>query len=109
LGRIKKKMELGEPVSPTKHHNCKDIRETTLWQDRMLKKLVLENCRRTTKDLTVMMSNAGAHISSRIVHRHLSKFGFKSPRPSENPKLTQATRKERLAQAHKCKSWTKDD
>jgi thioredoxin reductase len=43
VGRIKKKMELGEPVSPTKRCNCKGIRKTTRRHDRMLKKFVLEN------------------------------------------------------------------
>jgi site-specific recombinase XerC len=68
----------------------------------------LEN-RKRTKDLTVMLSNAGAQISSRVVSRRLSEFGFKSRHPLENPKLTPAMRKERLARAHKYKSWTKDD
>jgi hypothetical protein len=74
-----------------------------------VKKFVLENRRRTTKDLTVKLINAGAHISSRIVRRLLSEFGFKSCCPLENIKLTPATRKERFAWAHKYKSWTKDD
>jgi hypothetical protein len=74
FGRIKKKVELGEPVSPTEVSHCKDIRKTILWQDRMLKKFVIENRKRTTKDLTVMLSNAGAQISSRIVCRRLSEF-----------------------------------
>jgi hypothetical protein len=38
FGRIKKNMELGEPLSPTKRHNCEGIRKTKLRQDRMLKK-----------------------------------------------------------------------
>jgi hypothetical protein len=90
-------------------HNCKGIRKTTLQQDRMLKKFVLENHRKTTKDLTVMLSNSGAQISNRIVCRCLSMFGFKSCCPLENPKLTPPTRKEPLACPCKYKSWTKDD
>jgi hypothetical protein len=59
----------------------------------MLKKFVLENRKRTTKDLTVMLSNDEAQISSRTVRRRLSKFGFKSCRLLEKPKLTPAMRK----------------
>jgi hypothetical protein len=45
FGRIKKKMKLGEILSPTMCHNCKGITETLHWQDRLLKKFVLENRR----------------------------------------------------------------
>jgi hypothetical protein len=48
-----------------KNHSFKGIRKTTLWQDRMLNNFVLENCRRRTKDLTVMLSSARAKISSK--------------------------------------------
>jgi hypothetical protein len=75
----------------------------------MLTKFVSENYRRTTKDLVVMLSNAGAQITSRIVRRHLSKFGFKSRRPLENQNLTPTTKKEHLARVHKYKSWSIDD
>lgn len=47
--RIKENMELGEPVPPTKHHECKDVGKIALWKDRTPNELVSKNRREAAK------------------------------------------------------------
>jgi hypothetical protein len=75
----------------------------------MLKEFVSEKRRRATKALTVMLSNAGAQISSRIIRRLPSEFVL-NPLLSFGKSKTDTSNEERtFARAHKYKSRTEDD
>jgi hypothetical protein len=102
-------MKLSKLVSLTNSCNYKGIRKTTRWQDRILKKFVSENYKGKTKDLVMMLSNAGGPMMSRTVRTRLSGFDFKACFPLEKPELSPAMRKKNLAWAHEYKSWTEGD
>lgn len=78
VGKLKNKIQSGEPVSLVKRQNCRDNRKTAPRQDRMPKKSVLANCKRSKKEITMTMSDAEAQTSSRTVCICLSESGVKA-------------------------------
>jgi Fe2+ or Zn2+ uptake regulation protein len=61
------KRNSSKPVSPTEHYNWNSMKKTTQ-QDEALKKLVSENHKRSSTDLTMTLSNSGVQIGSRTVY-----------------------------------------
>lgn len=82
-------------------------RKTTVKTDRVIKKLSVEDPRKTAvtiKDELKESYNVNIHVST--VKRRLTEQGLHGRRPSKKPLISAKNKKERLAFALRHKSWT---
>jgi len=98
---IKKKINLGEELSPLRTNKCGRKPNLTPRSERYLKKHCLENSFSTTKQIKLNLKTRGIIASERTVRHNLSKMNFKAHRLAWKPKLTPAMVAKSLA-------WAKD-
>lgn len=98
--RIKKKIELGEELSPKRKKKCGRKPLFTPRSERSLKKICLQNRFATTKVIKSQLQDAGVNASERTVRRKLIDLNFKACRPAKKPKLTAAMKAKRLKWAN---------
>lgn len=104
--RIKKKIELGEELSPKRKKRCGRKPIFTPRAERCLQNICLKNRFATTKVIKSQLQDASVNVSERTVRRKLKDLDFKAYRPARKPKLTAAMKTKRLKWA---KQWEDKD
>ena len=99
--RIRKKINLGEELCPQRTNKCGRKPIFTLRSEHCLKKICLENCFATTKQMKLNLKSTFIPASERIVWLNLSKMNLKAHRRAWKPKLTPAM-------VAKSRAWAKD-
>lgn len=106
---IKRKVDLGLPLSPQRKAACGRKRKTTPRTDRKIRDICLQNRKLPVRLLTKQVQDTGTEISQRTVRRRLVEQGLVARRPAKKPRLTEAMKKKRLEWAKKYKEFTVRD
>lgn len=84
-------------------------RKTSRQDDRIIRRMAVENPECTTGDISTELASRGIHVSKMLVSRRLTKdFGLRSFRPARKPFLTTQMRMKRLSFARRHINWTTD-
>jgi transposase len=85
-------------------------RKTTSAEDRLLKRICLQNRFKSAVDVrTEYIAGGGTEISVETVRRRLRECGLFARIPAKKPLLTKKMRKQRLIWAKKFKNWSETD
>ena len=91
--------------TPTRRHNCRGVRKTTIRQDRALKAIVVRSPHASSARIAQSAAANGVNISARTVRRRLlCDFGLPARRPAKKPLITKKQLRDRLKFCHAFKS-----